>query len=388
MARADSNNYLLIDREMDIYSLPQKSLLISRGRKNAHGFLAKINYFFRRDNGKELKELEFYKRLVRKNKGNPRIHLKLAELYQKMGESEKAISEYLAAAEIFLENGLLAQTMALYKRVLKDNPQLEEVNWKIAEIYGRMGFLGEAFRHYNQLLNQYEIIGSKDKIQEILRLLVNLDPQKFMLDQEKRNSSHLMGNIDGAEREGSKDAYAGLKSSFFDLNAALQKNEPVKFSYSPEVQMDKDIGFGQIIRELRKNEEEEKLYPHFYFHLGVACWEMGFIDEAIEHLKESLKREEGVFEAARLLGKCYKEKGWWEEAREYLYMALKIEGVPVEKKEELEKELAFIKNELAREKQILGILNIDKQSEPETLNKRRSPRYFEGRLKIEDALPV
>ncbi|MGB9699884.1 MAG: tetratricopeptide repeat protein [Thermodesulfobacteriota bacterium] len=385
MARVEINEYLLVDREMEIYGAGQKSPLISRVKKNPHRFLTKINSFFRKDDGKELQEIEYYKRLAKKDKSNPRIHLKLADLYQKRGESRKAIAEYLTAAEIFVENGLLPQAMALYKRVLKDNPQLEDINWKLAEIYGRMGFLGEAFRHYNQLLNQYEIIGSKDKIQEILRLLVNLDPQKFMLNREREPNSNVIGKIDESEKAGNKEAQA---NSFFDLNAALQKNEPVKFSYFPEVQMDKDVGFGQIIRELRKNEEEEKIYPHFYFHLGVACWEMGFIDEAIEHLQESLKREEGIFEAARMLGKCYKEKGWWEEARAYFYMALKMEGIPEEKKEELAKELAFVKNELAREKQILGMLNTDPKLNPETLYKRRNPGYFAGRLKIEDALPA
>jgi tetratricopeptide (TPR) repeat protein len=388
MARVEINEYSLVDREMAIYSASQKSPLISRGKKNARGFLTKINSFFRKDNGQELQEIEFYKRLAQKDKGNPRIHLKLANLYQKRGESRKAISEYLTAAEIFVENGLLPQAMALYKRILKDNPQLEDINWKLAEIYGKMGFLGEAFRHYNQLLNQYEIIGNKDKIQEILRLLVNLDPQKFMLDREKGPDSYLIEKGDGFEKTGSKEAYAGLPSSFFDLNAALQKSEPVKFSYLPEVQIDKDVGFGQIIRELCKNEEEEKIYPHFYFHLGVACWEMGFIDEAIEHLQESMRREECIFEAAWMLGKCYKEKGWWEEARDYFCRASKMEGIPEEKKEELEKELAFVKNELAREKQILGILNTDPQSKSETLYKKRSPGSFVGRLKIGDALPA
>lgn len=384
MARAETKDYFLVDRDMEIYGPPQKSPLNSRGRKNPHRFLAKINSFFKKDNARELQEIEFYKRLTKKEKGNPRIHLKLADLYQKRGENQKAISEYLIAAEIFLENGLLAQAMALYKRVLKENPQLEEVKWKIAEIYGKMGFLGEAFRHYNQLLNQYEIIGSKDKIQEILKLMINLDPQKFMLDRERENNPYGIGSLNDSAKTGSKDLYEGLESSFFDLNAALLKSEPVEISYLPEVQMDNDVGFGRVIKELCKNQEEEKIYPHFYFHLGVACWEMGFIDEAIEYLQESLKKEEGIFEAARMLGKCYKEKGWWEEAQEYFNRAIKIEGISEEKKEELERELTFVKNELARERQILGILNTDLQSAPETLHKRRSLGYFQ----IEGALPA
>jgi len=36
---------------------------------------------------------------VTKEPGNPRPHLKLAEIYQKMGEKKKAISEYLLASK-------------------------------------------------------------------------------------------------------------------------------------------------------------------------------------------------------------------------------------------------------------------------------------------------
>ncbi len=388
MSWAATNDYILVDREMEIYSLPQKSPGVSRGRKNPHGFLAKISFFFKKDDPREVREIEFYKRLAQKEKGNARIHLKLADLYQRRGENKKAISEYLRAAEIFSENGLLPQAMALYKRVLKEEPQLEEVNWKIAEIYGKMGFLADAFRHYNQLLNQYEITGSKEKIQEILKLLVNLDPQKFMLDRERRDNIFEGGSIKNTAQGGRIDEDKRRASPFFDLGAALQKSEPVIFNYQAQVQTDTDVGFGQVIKELCKNEEDKQIYPHFYFHLGLACWEMGFVDEAIEHLQESLRRAECVFEAARMLAKCYKEKGWWREAQEYLNIALKMEEIAEEKKEELEKELSFVKNELAREKQILGMLNTDNKSPSENRKKRMESGIFGDCLKIEGALPA
>ncbi len=388
MGWAAANDYILVDREMEIYSIPQKSPRASRGMKNPQGFLAKINFFFKKDDPKEVKEIEFYKRLAQKEKGNARIHLKLADLYQRRRENRRAISEYLRAAEIFSENGLLPQAMALYKRVLKEEPHLEEVSWKIAEIYGKMGFLADAFRYYNQLLNQYEIVGSKDKIQEILRSLVNLDPQKFMLDRARGNNAFEVGSIKNTTPVRKAEENEGRASPFFDLGAALQKNEPVIFNYEAEVQTDKDIGFGQVIKELCKNEEDRPLYPHFYFHLGVACWEMGFMDEAIEHLQESLRRAEGVFEAARMLARCYKEKGWWKEAQECLNMALKREEIAEEKKEELEKELSFVKNELTREKQILGMLNTDNKSQSENRKKRMESGLFGDCLKIEGALPA
>lgn len=385
MGWAENNkNYFLGAQEMKINATP-KSQVFSPARENHPGLFAKINFFFRKEKRKEGEELEFYRNLAKKDAENPRIHLKLAEIYHKTQEKRKATSEYLKAAEIFLKNGLLPQALALYKKVLKENPYLKEVNWKVAEVYRQMGFLGEAFRQYNYLLRQYELMGRKEKAQEIMELMVNLDPQKFMINFEKKEKSWSAADSLRSEYAGKETLLAEEKDSFFDLNAALEKRETLEIKNIPEVEMNKEFGFRQVIAELRKNASEKKIYPNFYYHLGVACWEMGFIDEAIENLQEALKNGESILAAAKLMSRCYKEKGWWEEARESLRKALLAEEISPEEKEKLRKEMELIENELVREKQILGILNTNFSNKTEATKKKGTLTFGERGLKIVEA---
>ncbi len=121
----------------------------------SEGVLEKFNYFFKKEKYRVSKELEFYSKLAKQEPGNTKAHLKMAELYQKKKDHQKAVGEYLLAAEIFCKNNLFPQAMAVYKQVLKKNPELDHVHLKIADIYRQTGFLGDAFYRYNLLLQQY-----------------------------------------------------------------------------------------------------------------------------------------------------------------------------------------------------------------------------------------
>jgi len=68
---------------------------------------------------------------------------------------------------------------------------------------------------------------------------------------------------------------------------------------------------------------------------------MGFIDEAIEQFQVALEKRQNPFESAQSLSWCYKEKGWWEEARQTLKKALLLEEITEEKTAQIKKDLDF-----------------------------------------------
>jgi Tfp pilus assembly protein PilF len=51
--------------------------------------------------------------LVQREPENPNAHLKLAEIYQKKGEKQRAISEYLLSADIFAKNQFYARAISI-----------------------------------------------------------------------------------------------------------------------------------------------------------------------------------------------------------------------------------------------------------------------------------
>jgi len=122
--------------------------------------------------GDDPKEKALYN-LIQKEPENPNAHLKLAKIYQKKGEKQKATSEYLLAADIFVRNQFYAQALAIYKQLTRRDPHLDQVYLKMAEIYREKGFLAESLVQYRTLVYFYEERGEKEKALNIMKIIDN-----------------------------------------------------------------------------------------------------------------------------------------------------------------------------------------------------------------------
>ena len=399
---ADPESFLIVDDE---YIFNEQLNKISKTRNpqrvresfsssaKSKGIMEKINYFFKKEEFIASKELEFYSKLVKRQPDNTKAHLKMAELYQKKKDHPKAIAEYLTAAEIYCKNNLFPQAMAIYKQILKQNHGLDHVHLRIADIYRQMGFLGDAFYRYNLLLQHYNTYGEKEKAMEVMGLMAELDPRKFTLGEKAsifKNMADLPepngGRAKGFEISHRVDLEKEKQEGFYNLGAAIETGSPLEINGYHEISMENGLGFKEILTELKETAGPSKAYPNFNYHMGIACREMGFIDEAIEQFQVALEKGQNPFEAAKSLSGCYKEKGWWEEARQTLEVALQLEEITEEKVAVVKKELDFIAREIEREKEILGSLNILSLDQPEGPNKKKMNAGFESGPGVQETL--
>jgi tetratricopeptide (TPR) repeat protein len=307
--------------------------------------------------------------LIKKEPGNAKAHLKLAELYQKGGEKKKAISEYLAAAEIFLKNNFYARAMAIYKQVPKQDPSLDHVYLKIADIYKNMGFLGDAFAQYRILVQHYDGLGQKEKALEIMAMMADLDPRKAE-GKEKAKDSIQAGSLQADSLKEMKPIPLPeieaprleplreiSKGDYFDLGAELETSEPTEITdYKEIATLEKIYGFEEIFKELKETSGPSAVDPNFNYNMGVASREMGFWDDAIEQFQIALESGQNPFEAANMLGLCYKEKGMLDEAAQALEKAIQRKGVSPEKLLEVKYELGLIYKEQGKLTESLGLL--------------------------------
>jgi tetratricopeptide (TPR) repeat protein len=317
----------------------------------------------KRGKPKTQEPMDRYLNLVKKEPGNAHAHLKLAEMYQKKGDKKKAISEYLLAAEIFLKNQFYARAMAIYKQVPKQDPSLDHVYLKIADIYRKMGFLGDAFAQYRILAQHYDSVGAKDKALEVLSLMADMDPEKadqrdkINTSQENMNFNKATAGFTTGEFAPPVESPGGEKEGFFDLGAMLETTEPSPLTGLKETStVEKVYGFEEIFKELKENSGPSAVDPNFNFNLGVASREMGFLEDAIEQFQTALQKEQKPFEASSMLGLCYKEKGEWELAVKSLQKALQVEGIPGEKLLEVKYELGLVLKQQGRTEEALGLL--------------------------------
>jgi pentatricopeptide repeat protein len=306
---------------------------------------------------------DYYSDLVVKEPGNAKAHLKLAEYYQRKGDKQKAIGEYLLAAEIFMKNNFYARAMAIYKQIPKQDPSLDHVYLKIADIYRKMGFAGDALAQYKIILHHYNSQGMVDKAREIMDLMLEVDPERNSLGEQGRvfqEALQFPTNETGAGKVSVEEKGKNLRplatGSLFDLGAELETLNSVESLGTKEVETKRLSGFEDILKELKEVSGPSTAYPLFNYQMGMACREMGFLDDAIEQFKVAFKKGQSPFEAANMLGLCFKGKGMWEEARQALEKALKVKGIAQERTLEVKYEIGLILKEEGKIEEALDLL--------------------------------
>lgn len=357
--------------------IPAGSLGSSRpAGKKSEGPLNRISNLFKKEKGQTQNEFARYIYLVRKMPNNPKAHLKLAEIYEKKGETQKAISEYLHTTEILCQKGLYPQAITLFKQILRQDPTSDRVMLKMAEIYRKMGSIAEAYSQYGRLLRFYTEQGKENEALEVMVQMAELSMQKIDKDTKApdfppSSKAEETGNGNGSPAEIPRSQ---MKGAFFNLNAELQGGGPGIAKGSKEMETEKIYGFEEILKELKRMKVSTAAYPQFNFHMGVACREMGFINEAIDQFQSAFEKGQNPFEAAHLLGHCFREKGCWDEARRSFAQALKVEGISPEKIQEIKDDLILIDREEKKEKDEANGISVEAPGKRELALLYRSPR--------------
>ena len=197
--------------------------------------LSQMSRFFKREKRKEIRTPESFLEMLNREPMNANAHLKVAEIYQRQGKRENARSEYLRAAEIFCDEGHYPKGLAIYKKILKEEPELESVNLKLADVYKNMGFVAQAFHHYQKLFCIYNDAGVKDKALEMIGFMAELEPQKFNLGETKPLGPQELETV--KRHDSNKKITKSFlnrpleekKESFFDLAAMLETATPAEW---------------------------------------------------------------------------------------------------------------------------------------------------------------
>jgi tetratricopeptide (TPR) repeat protein len=295
---------------------------------------------------------EKYLVLVEKEPENANAHMKLAEIYQKKREKQKAISEYLLAADILTENKSYARAIAVYKQLYRQDPSLDLVHLKIADIYREMGFLADAFAQYRILAQQYESSGMKDKVSEIMKLIAEMESPKIDLEGSFNNVTPPPKGEEGGPR-----LEKAPSEGFFDLGAELRVDKPVQLRAFQEVSTSERVyGVKDIFEELQEIGGPSVVDPHFNYSMGVAYRELGFSDEAIEQFEIAAEKSQKPFDALSMLGFCYKEKDMPDESQRSFEKALRVDGTAPEKILNVKYILGFLYQEQGRIEDALKLL--------------------------------
>ncbi|MBX5482723.1 MAG: tetratricopeptide repeat protein [Myxococcaceae bacterium] len=122
------------------------------------------------------KAIKEYQKVLEVDPKDVRVLQKLGELYERKNDNVQAAAFFSKVADGYAADGFSMKAIAQYKKVLKLDPNLIEVNLKLAELHQQHQLMSEAMAYYQAVANHYDKSGNVRASLDILKKMVDLDP--------------------------------------------------------------------------------------------------------------------------------------------------------------------------------------------------------------------
>ena len=121
------------------------------------------------------KAIAQYQQLVDDDPRDVRTMLKIADLYSKLGQSDKALQGYQQVAQYYANDEIFEKAAAVYKQALRLAPESPELHRDLGDAYHSLGRLKDAVRAYHKAQKIYKATGDGARQIEVLERMVSLD---------------------------------------------------------------------------------------------------------------------------------------------------------------------------------------------------------------------
>jgi tetratricopeptide (TPR) repeat protein len=125
----------------------------------------------------------------------------LGDLYARAGQAGQAVGQYTRIAQHFVDEGFYPKAAALYKKVLKLQPQDETTQIQLADISARQGLLADAKAYLNAIAARRRAKGDRRGAAEIVVRLGTIDPVDF---EARLNAARTLEEMGEEEEAGQR----------------------------------------------------------------------------------------------------------------------------------------------------------------------------------------
>lgn len=125
---------------------------------------------------KALKELQM---IVREDPKDLRVRQKIAELLARQGNVAEAMREFQVVAEAYERGGFYPKAAAIYKQMLRFEPNSMRWHLSLGEIYLQLALMSDAADHFNIVARHSERNGTSQERIDIYQKLLRLNPDNL-----------------------------------------------------------------------------------------------------------------------------------------------------------------------------------------------------------------
>jgi tetratricopeptide (TPR) repeat protein len=240
----------------------------------------------------------------------------LGDLYQRAGQTDKAVEQFIRIADSLNEEGFLPKAGALYKKVLKLRPDHEHALIQGAEIAASQGLLADARSYLNAVAERRRHRGDQRGTAQIRIRLGSLDPADF---EARANAARARAEIGDAQ-----GALSDLKAIAAELTAKGREADAIEVLreaalINPEDEEIRErllavyIAAGDFARARQCAASADQFKA-----LAAALDAGGHPDHALEALREAARLDPADTPLRSHLARAFVARGDMAAAAEYL----------------------------------------------------------------------
>jgi len=267
--------------------------------------------------GQIQKAIREYLKVLEIDKKDVKAHQRLGDLYLKIKKKDEAVKHYQEAAKHYVKTGFYSKAIAIYKHILELEPDREDVILSTADLYQRMGMVGEAMNLYQKVAGFYENDGRLKEALDIYRKMAELDP---------RNVGVLTKLAELYYKNGlKKEGYDVFKRALEELKEQNRFEEYVRLM---ERLAKADPDNLENLKELAEIYIRRKVYDRAYAVLTRIYQKAPDDVKALSQLAQvcvKLERKEEAIVRFKELAKAYQSQGLRQRAREALQRVLELD---------------------------------------------------------------
>ncbi|HXK12183.1 MAG TPA: tetratricopeptide repeat protein [Vicinamibacteria bacterium] len=269
------------------------------------------------------KAIDLLKQIVQENPRDWATINRIGDLYSKLNNLKAANEQYVKVARYYADDGFYLKAIAVWKKVLKNDPSMIEGNKELGDLQARQG-LPEAKQTLGLVIDEYIKRGKKREAGDVLRRLAEIDPSDIKVRIRLAELYAWEGNPDKAAGEYVAIAEELVKKGHVAeagqlMEKALRSGPrgPTLLAAAARVALvQKD--FARAVERLEEARRARPADREVSLRLAEAFLGMKRPDDARRVLEGLLERDPTDQDARQQLGHVYLAEGRPDQAFEQL----------------------------------------------------------------------
>jgi tetratricopeptide (TPR) repeat protein len=272
--------------------------------------------------------IDLLKQIVQENQRDWNTINKIGDLYIKLSNPKAANEQYVKVARYYGEDGFYLKAIAVWKKVLKNDPSMLEGNVTLGDLQAKQGLVADAKQTFNVVVDEYIKRNKKHEAGEVLRRLAELDPSDMKVRIRLAEYYAWEGNPDKAAAE-----YVAISDELVKkghlaealqlLDKALRSGPrgPRLLATAARIHLaQKD--FARAIEYLEEARRAAPADREVSLRLAEACLGSKRPNDARRVLEGLLERDPSDVEARQQLGQVCLAEGRFDDAYDQLQPAV------------------------------------------------------------------